>query len=181
MDHFLMQVSAARMFAIGAHTAVGQVRKYTGEPYWYHPEEVAEIVATCPHDPEMLAAAWLHDVVEDTGVEINVIWNQFGVVIASYVNWLTNPSKKSDGNRAARKEIDRKHIAFAPAKVKTIKLADLISNAKSIIHHDPKFAPTYIAEMKLLLEVLKEGDQRLYKRAQRIVKKYEKSQRKQNV
>lgn len=178
MLDFYNPVSPARMFAIGAHTAVGQVRKYTGEPYWHHPEEVAAIVATRTSNASVLAAAWLHDVVEDTGVEITDILNEFGPVIGGYVHWLTNPSKKTDGNRAARKEIDRWHIAAAPAEVKTIKLADLISNSKSIIRHDANFAPTYIAEMKLLLEVLKEGDQHLYKRAQRIVRKYEKSQRK---
>ena len=59
------------MFAIAAHKAVGQKRKYTGDDYIVHPAEVAHIVDQVPGSTdEMVAAAWLHDVVEDTGVDI---------------------------------------------------------------------------------------------------------------
>ncbi|NDF14778.1 HD domain-containing protein, partial [bacterium] len=52
-------VEKARQFATLAHE--GQVRKYTGQPYIVHPEEVAGIVSTVPHTEAMLAAAFLHD------------------------------------------------------------------------------------------------------------------------
>ncbi len=162
-------VDRARVFATAAHAAVGQLRKYTNEPYIVHPAEVAAIVAGRPHDPEMVAAAWLHDVVEDTGVEIVTIWNEFGPVVASYVHWLTNPSRKEDGNRAKRKEIDREFIRNAPPEVKTIKLADLISNCSSIVRHDSEFAKVYLEEKRLMLEVLREGDSVLWDRAASIV------------
>ena len=44
----------------------GQVRKYTGEPYWTHPIAVAHLVKSVPHTPEMVAAALMHDILEDT-------------------------------------------------------------------------------------------------------------------
>ena len=78
-------------------------------------------------------------------------------------------SKPEDGNRATRKAIDREHTAQAPAEAQTIKLADLISNSKSIMAHDPDFAVTYLAEKRLLLEVLTKGDPGLHAEASKFV------------
>jgi (p)ppGpp synthase/HD superfamily hydrolase len=157
------QIDRAAAFAIEAHGE--QQRKYTGEPYWRHPERVAALVATVQHTEEMIAAAWLHDVVEDTPVSQYRIKQVFGERIARYVYWLTDRSTPEDGTRAVRKRIDREHIAKAPACVKTIKLADLIDNTDSIVKHDPGFAKVYLAEKRLLLEVLKQGDADLWQRA----------------
>jgi (p)ppGpp synthase/HD superfamily hydrolase len=159
-------VEKARIFATAAHAAVAQLRKYTNEPYIVHPAEVFAIVSTV-HDatPEMLAAAWLHDVVEDTGVTIEVIREVFGEEVAELVGWLTDVSRPEQGNRATRKAIDRAHTAMAPAQAQTIKLADLISNTKSIMQYDPKFAKTYLEEKRLLLDVMTKGDLGLMARA----------------
>lgn len=162
-------VEKARVFATAAHAAVKQTRKYTGDPYIVHPAEVVSIVSSVPHTEEMLAAAWLHDVVEDTEVTIITIHTEFGPKVAELVEWLTDVSKPSDGNRKVRKAIDRQHTAMAPAEAQTIKLADLISNTKSIIEHDPKFAVTYLEEKRLLLEVLTKGDATLLERAKEII------------
>lgn len=159
----------ARVFATAAHAAVGQLRKYTNEPYIVHPAEVVEILKTRPHDPEMVAAAWLHDVVEDTGVTIEVIRAEFGSKVSDLVGWLTDVSRPDHGNRAARKAIDRAHTAAAPAEAQSIKLCDLISNTKSIVEHDPEFAKVYLKEKQLLLEVLTKGDVVLYNRASKQV------------
>jgi (p)ppGpp synthase/HD superfamily hydrolase len=159
-------VKKARAFAIAAHCATAQLRKYTNEPYWVHPEEVARIVGTVPHSHEMIAAAWLHDVVEDTGVTIEVIRVEFGEQVAELVGWLTDVSRPEQGNRATRKAIDRAHTAMAPKDAQTIKLADLISNTRSIMEHDADFAKTYLAEKRLLLEVMTKGDPVLMRMAQ---------------
>jgi guanosine-3',5'-bis(diphosphate) 3'-pyrophosphohydrolase len=165
-------VERARVFATAAHAAVGQLRKYTSEPYIVHPAEVVDILGTVGiTDEYMLAAAWLHDTVEDTGVEVTDIWREFGGVVASYVNWLTIPTTKEDGNRAQRKAKDRDYIRNAPPEVKTVKLADLISNCSSIIRYDEAFAKTYLEEKRLMLEVLKEGDAKLWAIANAIVGK----------
>lgn len=150
--------SRARLFAIAAHAAVGQRRKYTSEPYWVHPQEVADLVRYVSHTEEMLAAAWLHDVLEDTEVTPELLKQEFGEDITTLVLWLTDVSTPLDGNRATRKAIDRLHLSLAPAEAQTIKLADMISNTRSIKEHDPAFAKVYLNEKILLLEVLTKGD-----------------------
>jgi (p)ppGpp synthase/HD superfamily hydrolase len=117
----------------------------------------------------MVAAAWLHDVVEDTGCTYTDIHMAFGADIAALVGWLTDVSQPQDGNRAVRKAIDREHTARAPAEAQTIKLADLISNSRSIMTHDPAFAKTYLEEKRLLLAVMTKGDVGLHAEASRFV------------
>ncbi len=163
-------VRKAQVYAMAAHAAVGQKRKYTSEPYIVHPAEVASIVARVPGATEdMVAAAWLHDVVEDTGCTLTDIHIGFGADIATLVGWLTDVSRPEDGNRAKRKAMDREHTAEAPAEAQTIKLADLISNSRSIMQHDPEFARTYLEEKRLLLEVLTKGDPGLHAEASKYV------------
>lgn len=162
----------AYTFAAAAHYAVGQKRKYTGEPYIVHPVEVASIVKGVPGaTEEMVAAAYLHDVVEDTEVGIDTILHMFGPVVADYVHLLTDPPKVEGGpNRKARKALDAQRLADAPFEVQTIKLADLISNTSTIVQFDPSFAKVYLEEKRLLLEVMTKGDAGLHDRASRIVK-----------
>lgn len=159
------RVKRAYEFASMAHGSIQQLRKYTGEPYITHPLEVAAIVASVEHTEEMIIAALLHDVVEDTPVTLRQVEDEFGATVAEYVGWLTDVSKPSDGNRATRKGIDRNHTRQAPACVKTVKLGDLISNTSTIVLYDPAFAKTYLPEKALVLEVLKEGDPLLWNQA----------------
>jgi (p)ppGpp synthase/HD superfamily hydrolase len=163
-------IEKARVFATAAHAAAAQLRKYTNEPYIVHPAEVASIINNLEGaSAEMVAAAWLHDVVEDTGVTIEIIRAEFGEKVAELVGWLTDASRPEQGNRATRKAIDRAHTAMASAEAQTIKLADLISNCSSIKEHDANFAKTYFEEKRLLLEVLTKGDKTLYERASALV------------
>jgi len=164
-------VEQAWYFAEGKH--MGQVRKYTGEPYFNHPVAVSEIVKTVTDDEYMIAAALLHDTVEDTDATRGEILREFGPEIFKLVHFLTDISLPEDGNRDIRKEIDRIHVSCGPAAVHTIKLADLIDNTKTIVKHDPNFAVTYMREKKALLEVLNAGDFTLFNRAFRTMQKYE--------
>lgn len=154
-------VTRARVFATAAHAAVSQLRKYTFEPYIVHPTEVAAMVMNHGGTDAMVAAAWLHDVVEDTGVTLELIRSEFGSEVADLVGWLTDVSRPDHGNRAARKAVDRAHTAAAPAEAQSIKLCDLISNTRSIVAHDPEFARVYLAEKRELLAVMTKGDARL--------------------
>ena len=163
-------------FADAAHSAVKQMRKYSGEPYIVHPAEVASIVATVPHTEEMLIAALLHDTLEDTEATPEQIEAEFGAEVLELVEALTDVSKPEDGNRKVRKEKDRQHTKSGPPGAKTIKLADLISNSHSIIPNDRAFAKLYIAEKKALLEVLGAGDPTLFAQAMQIVEDYYKEQ-----
>jgi (p)ppGpp synthase/HD superfamily hydrolase len=156
-------VDRALSFATIAHGE--QKRKYSGEPYIIHPIEVMEIVCTVEHDDAMLAAALLHDTVEDTEVTIEEIEESFGADVASLVSDLTDVSKPEDGNRKFRKAMDRDHSAQSSARAQTVKLADLISNSADILENDPSFAKVYLHEKALLLEVLTLGDRTLHSRA----------------
>jgi (p)ppGpp synthase/HD superfamily hydrolase len=148
----------ARIFAKAAHSAANHLRKYTNEPYITHPEEVVGLLKTLDHTKEMLAAAWLHDVVEDTGVSLSLIREEFGSEVAELVYWLTDVSRPEMGSRAQRKAIDRRHLAAAPAAAQTVKLMDLISNTRSIVVNDPTFAKVYLVEKWALLGAMTLAD-----------------------
>lgn len=161
-------VDEAKQLAGKAHE--GQVRKYSGMPYIIHPVEVATIVQTVEgHTDEMIAAALLHDVVEDCDVTFEQIAEEVSPEVAELVRGLTEISKPEDGNRAVRKAKDRDFLAQQSAEVQTIKYADIISNTQDIRANDPSFAKVYIEEMKLLLEVMDKGDAKLREKAKEIV------------
>ena len=80
----------AIQFATEAHG--DQARKYCGSPYITHPIAVAKIVESVEHTEEMVVAAILHDVVEDTPVTIDEIETEFGPVVAELVHFLTDIS-----------------------------------------------------------------------------------------
>lgn len=163
----------AYYFAKNAHEGVDQLRKYTNDPYISHPVEVMEILSESGiNNFDILQAALLHDVVEDTKISLHAIMDSFGSYVSAMVRDLTDVSKPSDGNRAYRKAIDREHISRGMPSSKTIKLADMISNTRSIVKHDPKFAKVYLPEKRLLLGVLKEGDQRLWDECDKILREY---------
>lgn len=159
----------ASLISRSAHGAIGQVRKYTGEPYYEHCRNVANIVGRVNHDTHMICAAFLHDVAEDTKLPINFIEVEFNKDVARLVSELTDISKPEDGNRKIRKAIDREHTKNASVEAKTIKLADLIDNSSTILKHDQAFAEIYLKEKRLLLdEALKEGNPILWRLADLI-------------
>lgn len=164
------QISFAAEFALRAH--LGQVRKYTGEPYYNHLAAVSNIVADVGGTDDMIITAYLHDVLEDTPVTPQMLELMFGPKITRWVGYLTNVSKETGINREGRKLLDGMRLGLAPPEVKTIKLADLIDNTSSIVQHDPKFAKTYMAEKMDLLPFLDSGHPDLHFRASKIVSDY---------
>jgi (p)ppGpp synthase/HD superfamily hydrolase len=164
-------IDDARMFAVAAHAAIGQKRKYTGEDYITHPDAVVKILRR--HVPTvtapMLAAAWLHDVLEDTQVTFETIRFEFGEEVAGYVLGLSHASKPEDGNRETRKMIDAKFLEIQCAEVQTIKVADLMHNTISIVHHDKGFAQTYIPEKMTLLKLMTKADKTLLELAHKQI------------
>ena len=155
-------VKRARDFATKAHQRIDHRRKYSKQLYHVHLEAVAKQVAAVTDDPETIAAAWLHDTVEDTPATLEDIEALFGMPVAELVEELTDVSRPGDGNRAKRKEIDRRHTAQASNRAKSVKLADLIDNCKDITKHDPRFARIFLSEMGRLLDVLMGGDEQLH-------------------
>ena len=166
----------AYIFAFAAHAAINQRRKYTGKPYIVHPIEVAAIVASVEsHTPEMIAAAYLHDVVEDTEITIDMIHDTFGPIVAGHVDGLTDISKPSDGNRLMRKSLDRDHTHIQSFQTQTIKVADLIGNTCNIAGYDSQFARVYLREKRLLLQGMT-ADENLIAQAWVILDDYEEIQ-----
>ena len=164
-------VAKAAEFARLAHESIGQRRKYTNELYIAHPQAVAATVADVTDDPVTIAAAWLHDVVEDTPITLEQLTEEFGAEIAALVSDLTNASTETDGGRQQRKTIDRQHTAQADPRAKTVKLADLIDNLSDISATDPGFARLYLDEKQLQLQVLTEGNSELFQRVQTIIER----------
>lgn len=139
----------AAAFAATAHK--GQVRKYVmpGEDdrYIRHPAAVSDIVRSVAHTQEMLAAAWLHDVVEDCKVPPQTIADTFGPRVAELVEMLTDVARPEDGNRRARVMVNMIHTWKADRDGQTVKAADMVHNTYRINIVAPKFAPVFMREM----------------------------------
>ena len=116
-------------FAVEAHS--GTERRGKGYPYIIHPMEATAIVATMTNDPEMLAAAILHDTVEDTDVTLEQIREQFGDRVAQLVQHETAPSGENL-NWRERKTIQIEQLAAAPYDSKIVALGDKLSNMQGI-------------------------------------------------
>jgi len=157
----------ALIFATQAHG--DQVRKYTNEPYIWHPIEVAQILRANGFEGHIIAAALLHDVLEDTDVTVNQLRYEFPEEVVDLVVEVTDVSKPEDGNRAARKAIDREHLYQASPLGQTLKVADLMSNTRSIVERDPEFAKVYIHEKAALLAVLTRADDGMRQQAQMML------------
>jgi guanosine-3',5'-bis(diphosphate) 3'-pyrophosphohydrolase len=170
-----MEPLVEKAFAFAAQAHAGQKRKYTGDPYVTHCWAVYEIVRRVTPNLEVHCAALLHDTVEDTDTTFAHLRMAFGRTVENLVYWVTDVSRPEDGNRKVRKGLDKHHLAQAPKDAQTIKLADLIHNTQSILHHDPSFAKVYMREKKELLDVLTKGDPLLMRRALQIQKEYQDS------
>lgn len=161
------QLDQAIAFAAVAHA--GQVRKFDGLPYITHPLRVMQILHAnaAVVSEDQLVAAVLHDVVEDTTVTHATIERRFGGAVAALVFDLTDQfdAASGAGNRATRKTLERERLAKISPQAQDVKLADLIDNTSSIAIHDPGFARTYLREKALILEVMTQGDERLYRMA----------------
>jgi (p)ppGpp synthase/HD superfamily hydrolase len=161
-------VMAALDYAEAAHG--DQKRKYTGEPYFNHCHNVAALVSVVTADHEVISAAALHDVVEDTPANFNDILAAFGPRVAQLVMEVTDVSTPQDGNRRIRKAIDLAHIAKSSPDGATIKLADICDNTADILEHDEGFSRVYLVEKWNYLQVLSHGNADLYYRACDIVR-----------
>lgn len=118
--------------AVKAHA--GTERRGKGFPYIVHPMEAMEIVATITPDQELLAAAALHDTVEDTDVTIDEIREQFGDRVAHLV--ASESEEKCPGDMHAswhaRKQAAIERLAKASHDAKVVALGDKLSNMRAI-------------------------------------------------
>src|SRR6478672_8844537 len=123
-----------RAFQYAAAAHAGQVRQ-SGQEFIYHPWGVARIVASLQLDEPTLAAALLHDVVEDTGIDIEALRAEFGDEIATLVEGVTKLTRVQFQSREhAEAENYRKLIVAMAEDVRVIliKLADRLHNLRTI-------------------------------------------------
>ena len=123
----------AIVFAVRAHA--GTERRGKGFPYIVHPLEAMEIVATMTPDQELLAAAALHDTVEDTDVSVEQIRDEFGDRVAELVAMESDEphqSRDSIENWRARKQTAIDRLARASRDAKIVALGDKLSNMRAI-------------------------------------------------
>lgn len=155
-------------FANSAHR--GQKRKYTGEDYIEHPIAVALAVREqfwhdSDHDRNMVCAALLHDVLEDTDVDhaqLRAFLHRTVDVnsaeqILKWVVELTDVYTKEDFeylNRAERKRREAERLSSVSYEAQCIKRADIHDNSLSINDHDPKFAAVFNSEKAFLLSLM---------------------------
>jgi len=167
-----------KQFAERAHG--NQLRKYSPERYIVHPVRVMD---TCrQYDPRLpvLAAALLHDVLEDTDI------NEYGLKLfldkvmepaqanrtLELVKELTDVFTKEDfplWNRKKRKTNELERIWGTSPAAQTIKYADILDNTKEIAIEDPDFAPRFLSECLAILKTAQMGHPDLHRRALEVI------------
>ncbi|MDQ0742863.1 guanosine-3',5'-bis(diphosphate) 3'-pyrophosphohydrolase [Clavibacter sp. B3I6] len=120
-----------RAYAVAERAHDGQKRK-SGEPYITHPVAVAQILADLGIGPKTLAAALLHDTVEDTEYTLDMLRHDFGDEIAMLVDGVTKLDKLKYGDSAQAETVRKMVVAMSKdIRVLVIKLADRLHNART--------------------------------------------------
>jgi (p)ppGpp synthase/HD superfamily hydrolase len=121
---------------------------------WSRPEAWIALCERFGASAQTIAAAYLHDTMEDQAISYEELLREFGQQVADIVRELSDTPPTPGLNRKQRKEMDRERLSTASAEAQTIKCADLISNTSSIAEFDPGFARIYLPEKRAILEVL---------------------------
>ncbi|QEW00047.1 bifunctional (p)ppGpp synthetase/guanosine-3',5'-bis(diphosphate) 3'-pyrophosphohydrolase [Microbacterium caowuchunii] len=120
-----------RAYAVADKAHSGQKRQ-SGEPYITHPLAVAQILADLGLGPKAVAAALLHDTVEDTGYELDALRAEFGDEVAMLVDGVTKLDKVKYGESAQAETVRKMIVAMSrDIRVLVIKLADRLHNART--------------------------------------------------
>jgi GTP diphosphokinase / guanosine-3',5'-bis(diphosphate) 3'-diphosphatase len=140
-----------RAYVYSARVHEGQVR-LSGEPYLSHPLEVAQILADMRLDVESIAAALLHDVIEDTPATKEDIADMFGPGVAHIVEGVTKLSALPFSNKVAQQAESLRKMILAMAddiRVVLIKLADRLHNMRTLKYHNNPDKQAAIAQETL--------------------------------
>ena len=123
-------VDEALIFAARAHAR--QLRKSTDIPYIVHPVGVMLVLLESgERDPELLAAALLHDTVEDTSVTLTELRDRFGTRVAEIVEGCSEPDKRDTWE--ARKQHTVAYLKTAPRAIQLVSAADKLHNLRSMV------------------------------------------------
>jgi GTP pyrophosphokinase len=138
-------VGDAVTFALRFH---GDQKRPTGAPYGEHLLEALEVLVRGAgvSDQDVLCAAVLHDVVEDTPCTIGGVRAAFGDRVADMVGWVTKPDTEEGADKKAVKEAYLKRLAGAPDDAILVKLADRVSNVQTLRNLRPSKQREYYAQ-----------------------------------
>jgi len=129
-----------RAFEVAERAHKGQLRK-SGDPYITHPVAVAEILLDFGLDANSIAAALLHDTVEDTSYSQESLRKDFGPEVASLVDGVTKLDRLTYGPTAEAETVRKMVVAMAKdIRVLVIKLADRLHNARTWQYVEPESA-----------------------------------------
>ncbi len=126
-----MLVTEAREFAKKAHAGIFRPNK-ARQLYSAHIREVASLVIQSGGTDAEVAAAWLHDTVEDTGTTIQTIHELFGAEVAEIVDGLTDKPDIKILSTLQRKLVQAERVKSKSNSVKRVKIADGTSNLRSV-------------------------------------------------
>jgi (p)ppGpp synthase/HD superfamily hydrolase len=157
-------------FADEAHGE--QMRKYSSDRYIVHPARVMEICRDFNSSLPVLAAALLHDVLEDTSVTadelllflLTVMSARDAQTCLQLVIDLTDVYVKENYpgmNRKKRKEMERERMSRIQRDSQTIKYADILDNSRDIAENDPDFTMRFFTEASLAVHGMEKGDSAL--------------------
>jgi GTP pyrophosphokinase len=139
------QLRRAVAFAAAHH---GSQRRPTGAPYLEHLLEALEVLVRGAGvtDPEVLSAAVLHDVVEDTACTPADLTAAFGARVTELVGWVTIPQPAPGQDKAAVKDAYLRGLRHAPRDAVLVKLADRASNVQTLRNLPPAKQRSYYAQ-----------------------------------
>lgn len=126
----------------------GEQKRPTGAPYLDHLLEALEVLVRGAriYDQDILCAAVLHDVVEDTPCTLADVRDRFGPRVAELVGWVTIPERGPGEDKTAVKEAYLRGLAQAPLDALRVKLADRASNVQTLRNLNPDKQRTYYAQ-----------------------------------
>lgn len=164
------QLEKIKEYAANAHS--GQWRKFADEPYIQHPVRVMEICHRYSQKQPMLAAALLHDVLEDTPVTKDEM-HQFlhrvfdnvtadeTMELVEELNDVYTKQHYPQWNRRKRKSMELERMQKASPDAQTIKYADIIDNSLDLKNAEPDFARLFLFECRALLKIMNKGNDEL--------------------
>ena len=162
----------AHAYEFASHAHRDQRRRGNKEPYINHPLRVARTVAERKAGVEVIIAAVLHDVVEDTAVTIGEVVMLFGQPVGDLVQELTDPPSIENLPRKVRKRLQAEKFASASAGARMVKMADQIDNLESLLEslgtRKREDAISYATCALDVVEACAEADPVLATRARRV-------------
>jgi len=176
-DRSLFDQKELRVMDFAAHWHRNQKRKYTAEPYVNHLAAVAKTVKEYIKDSRIVAAAFCHDLYEDTTCEEKELlsllkeagYTPEEVISINMMVWeLTDEfvtKKYPKINRRERKKREAQRLWKISSEAQNVKYADLIDNSTDLAVNDPGFGKKYLEEMIQILKNMDQGQVALYKKA----------------